>query len=160
MLVRHTTLSDLDRIMKIYDGAKAFMARCGNPSQWRPAYPSRDLLVVDIKAHNSYVIEKDGLVVGVFSFIIGPDPTYGVIDGKWIDNTPYGTVHRIASAGGVSGIADVCFDFCFSLISHVRIDTHADNAPMLRCIRRHGFHYCGIITIADGSPRLAFEKSV
>ena len=39
-------------------------------------------------------------------FIIGADPTYEVIeDGAWPDNSPYGTIHRIAGDGQVK-------DFC------------------------------------------------
>ena len=39
----------------------------------------------------------------------------------------------------------------------LRIDTHQDNAPMLYNIRKHGFEYCGVIHVGDGSERLAFQ---
>ena len=41
---------------------------------------------------------------------------------------------------------------------HLRIDTHADNHVMQRCILREGFSRCGVIYVADGSARVAFER--
>ena len=29
---------------------------------------------------------------------------------------------------------------------------------MQRCILREGFSYCGVIHVADGTPRVAFER--
>ena len=43
----------------------------GNPNQWKDSEPSLDLIINDIKNNNSYIIEKDNNIVGVFSFIIG-----------------------------------------------------------------------------------------
>ena len=44
----------------------------------------------------------------------------------------------------------------------VRIDTHADNAPMRRAVEKFGFVPCGDITLTEGpeagAPRIAFEK--
>ena len=44
----------------------------------------------------------------------------------------------------------------------VRIDTHADNAPMRRAVEKFGFIPCGDITLTEGpeagAPRIAFEK--
>lgn len=39
-------------------------------------------------------------MVGTFCFIVGEDPTYAVIDnGKWLNDAPYGVIHRMASNG-------------------------------------------------------------
>ena len=45
-------------------------------------------------------------------------------------------------------------------IGHLRIDTHADNHIMQHLILKNGFEQCGIIHIADGSERIAYEKVV
>ena len=37
------------------------------------------------------------------------------------------------------------------------IDTHKDNRPMQAAIRKFGFQECGVIYVADGSSRLAFD---
>ncbi|WP_418133528.1 hypothetical protein [Adlercreutzia sp.] len=47
-------------------------------------------------------------------------------------------------------------------MASVRIDTHADNAPMRRAVEKFGFIPCGDITLREGpeagAPRIAFEK--
>ncbi len=113
----------------------------------------------DIADGISYVVESDNRIVGTFVFIIGDEPTYSEIEGKWIDNEPYGTIHRIASDGSVKGIADYCLKYCSGIIGNIRIDTHKDNNVMLKWIKCSGFSYCGIIHVADGSPRHAFQFS-
>ena len=40
----------------------------------------------------------------------------------------------------------------------VRADTHEANRPMRRCLERAGFVYTGVITVADGTPRRAYER--
>ena len=58
----------------------------------------------------------------------------------------------------------VCFGessfFQKKKIGHLRIDTHADNHIMQHLILKNGFEQCGIIHIADGSERIAYEKVV
>jgi len=157
--IRHTTSSDLEEVMAIYDYARVKMRDTGNPNQWIDGYPSVDAISQDIANENSYVIEKSGKIIGVFTFITGEDPTYNVIEGKWLNNKPYGTIHRIAAAPGAKGIADICLEFCRSEGIEIRIDTHSDNAPMLGWITSRGFTYCGIIYCHNGTPRLAFQKN-
>ena len=47
--------------------------------------------------------------------------------------------------------------FVLAVISYLRIDTHADNQPMQNAIDSYGFCYCGIIHVADGTPRNAYD---
>lgn len=155
--VRLTGSADLDAVMRIYDEARARMRKSGNMTQWVNGYPSRDVIIKDVAEGNSYVVEKNGRVVGVFTFIVGKDPTYSVIEGRWMNDNPYGTIHRIASADGSSGIADACLEFCKTKNVDIRVDTHADNHPMLGWIVSRGFAYCGIIHVSDGTPRKAFQ---
>ena len=42
--IRLARVEDLDEIVKIYDFAKGFMVRTGNPTQWAGSYPQRELL--------------------------------------------------------------------------------------------------------------------
>ena len=56
------------------------------------------------------------------------------------------------------GAATACLCFCMRRCESLRIDTHADNAPMRGLLRKLGFAQCGTIRLADGSPRLAFER--
>ena len=160
MTIRKTEISDLPRLLKIYSRARDFMRESGNPTQWGDSRPAESAVRADIERGESYVIEHDGIIVGVFAFIIGDEPTYQNIDGKWLNADPYGTVHRIASSGEVRGVFSECLSFCFGLIPNIRIDTHRDNAPMLHLIRKHGFTECGTIWVDDGTPRIAFQKTV
>ena len=43
---------------------------------------------------------------------------------------------------------------------NLKIDTHRDNYPMQKSLKKNGFEYCGIIYLADGNERLAFQKSI
>ena len=156
-MVRKTKADELDIVMSIYDDARERMRVSGNHAQWINGYPSRELILADINAGISYVIEDAGDIVGVFTFIPGDEPTYKNIDGTWPDDNPYGTIHRIAGRTGSHGIADTALDFCLTKGIGIRIDTHADNAPMLSWIAKRGFRYCGIIHVSDGSPRKAFQ---
>lgn len=155
--IRHAKVSDLNTIMDIFSHARQRMRESGNYSQWVNGYPDAEIVCKDIEESNSYIIESDKGMLGVFTFIKGEEPNYSTIDGKWPDNKPYGTIHRIASAPGAKGVADIALEFCKKYGINIRIDTHADNAPMLGWIAKRGFKYCGIIWVEDGTPRKAFQ---
>lgn len=155
--VRPAKTEDLPRILQIYDRARRFMAENGNPTQWGSSYPERSLLEGDIQGGNLYVIGDTHDIHGVFAFFLGADPTYAVIEqGSWRSDAPYGTIHRIASDGTGGMVAAAVF-WCRSQISYLRIDTHADNAPMQHVVGKLGFLRSGIIYQPDGSPRIAYE---
>lgn len=161
MTIRETTLQDLQQVMEIYDHARKFMKAHGNEHQWINGYPSRSLIESDIRLHHSFVcMDENRTLLGVFSFIKGKDPTYQQIEGNWLNDQPYGTIHRIASARKGTGIFNACVDWCLRQCPNLRIDTHEDNIPMQNAIRKNGFTRCGIIHTADGSPRIAFQKII
>ena len=158
-MVRRATESDLPRALAIYDSARRFMRSNGNTVQWVNGYPSEALLRQDTARGDLYVMEDGGAVYGVFAFIIGDDPTYQTIHGAWRDNdTPYGTLHRLGSDGTHSGVLSDAVDWAWGRIPHLRADTHEANRPMRRCLERAGFVYTGVITVADGTPRRAYER--
>lgn len=159
---RHSTPGDLPMIMPVYARAKAYMRNRGNMQQWTGGYPSADVIAADIANGNHYVGEDDaGRLAVVFAFILGDDPTYDYVDGgSWPENCPYGTIHRIASTGLYPKMLDRVLEFCFLKTGSIRIDTHAHNQPMLDAINRTGFTRAGIIYLADGSPRTAFQKTL
>ena len=159
MEIRKSTPEDLQEIMEIYGIARTFMKNTGNPTQWRNGYPSEALVRSDIESGISYVAVEDGEIEAVFVFRMGEDPTYKVIeDGAWQNDAPYGVPHRIASRGRVKGIGSECIQWCFAQCGNLRGDTHADNHVMQRVMEKNGFVKCGRIYIADGSPRIAYQK--
>lgn len=46
--IRPSQLSDLDRLMEIFDHARKFMASVGNGNQWINGYPQRELIAKEI----------------------------------------------------------------------------------------------------------------
>ena len=158
LTVRPAALAELPRIMEIYATARKFMADNGNPTQWPSTYPPRDLLEEDIAAGNLYVVAKNDAIHGVFAFILGDDPTYALIEnGSWRSDSPYGTIHRIAS-DGTGGILRTALHFAAGHADHLRIDTHADNKPMQHLVEKYGFSRRGIIYTDNGSPRIAYDR--
>lgn len=166
-MIRLATLNDLPEILEIYDYARQFMRAQGNPTQWGDSHPEKEILEDDINNGNLFVIEGDnfdadekfdGSIDGVFAFIIGEDSTYDIIDnGQWASNNTYGTIHRVASAKGASGIVTATIDYCKAMHPYIRIDTHEKNLVMQHLIKKSGFKKSGIIYAYDGSPRLAYE---
>ena len=165
MVIRSSTEQDFDRMMEIYSFARRFMAEHGNPNQWGPTnWPPEELIHSDIRSGNSYVcVNDEGKVVGTFFFIHGKDiePVYRVItDGSWLDDSPYGVVHRIAGDGSEKGIGAFCINWAFEQCRHLRMDTHGDNIVMQALLQKLGFVHCGTIYVEeDDYPRLAFEKT-
>ncbi len=158
--VRKTAVEDLDEVEKIYIHARKQMAINGNPTQWGNDRPSMELVKKDIAEGNSYVVLNDGRITATFAYIIGIEPTYLDIDGAWLNDEPYGTIHRIASLNEVKGIFDFVIDYVSGYRTDIRIDTHRDNRIMLHLIEKNGFERCGIIIVDDGTERIAFQKRV
>ncbi|MBO7674121.1 MAG: N-acetyltransferase [Atopobiaceae bacterium] len=164
MHIRHAEPSELDHIMGIYAHARAFMAAHGNERQWGPTnWPPRDLVAQDIATRKSYVcVTDDDKIAAVFfyDFGAGIDPCYDTIyDGSWLDDGPYGVVHRIASAGIERGAGTTCLEWALSQCGHLRIDTHGNNYVFQNLLRKLGFSQRGVIYVEeDDDPRLAFEK--
>jgi len=158
--VRKANESDLMSIGEIYAYARYFMAQHGNPNQWGNSKPELKDLKDDIRKGNLYVVVNQGTIYGVFAFILGEDPTYiRIYEGSWRSREPYGTIHRIAG-NGAGGILHTCVAYCEKIISYLRIDTHQDNYVMQNAVKKEGFEKCGIIYIADGSPRIAYDRLV
>ena len=157
-MIRLANISEIDRLLEIYESAKHFMHTHGNPNQWNGTYPDKDTLLADVNLNHLYVAEDDsGHIYACFALIGGDDPTYNYIEGEWQSETPYGTIHRIAGDGTRRGVFAECASFARTKYSHLRVDTHEDNIPMQNAVKRDGFKYAGVIYLADGSPRLAFD---
>ena len=159
MKIRNAKASETDRVIEIYANARRYMREQGNPTQWGDHYPSDDLIRSDIARGCSYVCELDGELVGVFYFCIEQDPTYDRIDdGAWLNDRPYGVIHRIAVAKHGCGVAKACFDYAFSHCDNIKIDTHIDNLPMQRALAKNGFLRCGTVYLENGDTRIAYQK--
>lgn len=163
--IRPAELADLPRIQSLFEQARRFMRSTGNLEQWKHGEPKEAILRSDIANRQLYVIvhsssdaPADEVISGVFALVSGKEPTYENIDGQWLREAPYITMHRCASDGSVRGLFDMMVSFAAIYGLDVRIDTHEQNAPMQRAILRNGFRHCGTIHLADGAPRLAYQR--
>ena len=155
-MIRHATENDLPRILEIYDIARRFMRQNGNMVQWVNGYPSEPLLRQDIANGDLYVMEDAGGIYCVFALVVGDDPTYAKIDGVWHSEAEYHVIHRVAAVRG-RGVARAIFGFAAEHADYLRCDTHEDNAPMRRALESFGFRECGMITVANGTERVAYD---
>lgn len=146
-------------IMTVIQAAKGIMRSSGNVHQWKDGYPSESVIENDIRMGVGYVVLDAGTIVAYFAFIPSPEPTYARIDdGRWLDESaPYHVIHRIASTPDSHGVFQTLMDWCFTKERNIRIDTHRDNCIMQHCISSYGFSYCGIIYLASGDRRLAYQ---
>ena len=159
-IIRKATLADMAAVMSVMEAAKGIMRRSGNLSQWGLGYPSEEVILADIDRNGAFVIEEKGGVVAYFACLASPEPTcHQIFEGQWLDDTlPYHVIHRIASVPHAHHIFSDIMVFCFAIDHNIRIDTHRDNTIMRHNITKHGFTYCGIIYLASGDPRLAYQK--
>lgn len=159
MQIRKATIADLPCITGIYALARQYMQQTGNPTQWTNGYPSDELIREDIAKGGCHVYISGNEIAGVFYFKQEEDATYRQIyNGRWLNNEPYGVVHRLASTGKVKGIATYCLQWCFEQHPNIRVDTHQDNQIMQAVLIKNGFVKCGTIYTDNGTERIAFQK--
>jgi len=163
MKIRLAVNDDLPAMMAVFQRAREFMISIGDPHQWDDGYPSEEQILSDMEQFHSFVaVDEMGKVRATFCFIVGIDPTYGVIDdGAWLeDESLYGTIHRIASDGSFNGFFHQVIEWASDRIDNLRIDTHKDNCVMLHLIEKEGFTRCGIIYVRNHMPRIAFQRMI
>ncbi|MBQ9980116.1 MAG: GNAT family N-acetyltransferase [Oscillospiraceae bacterium] len=161
-------MTDIDRICEITEQAKAQLKSMGL-DQWQKGYPNREVWDGDIRRGAAYVGAEEGTVIGTYTFQTEPDASYCDIEGRWLSDKPYATIHRLCIHDDVKGrgAAGEFFAHAFTMAKNlgfasVRVDTHAGNTAMLRAVEKAGFVHCGTVTLREGiqagDKREAFEK--
>lgn len=148
--IRKACRQDIPAILELYAAARKQMAAQGNEDQWTHGYPGLKEIEADMARDALFITEDKKAVMALIG---GDDPTYAHIQGVWSCCRPYMTIHRIASSR--KGHGWLLFAFAKTCTSHIRIDTHPDNAAMLHRLQKEGFVYDGIIQSVNG-PRMAF----
>ncbi len=158
-IIRKANARDMSDILQIMDAARQIMRSSGNIHQWSDGYPSAAVIIADMEKEGGYVVQDDGQVVAYFAFLPAPEPTYNrIYQGQWMDDErPYHVIHRMASYPDVHGCFHDILTYCKTINPNIRIDTHRDNTIMQHNILKHGFTYCGIIYLANGDERLAYQ---
>ena len=158
-------MRDFPQMQKIYAHAREFMARSGNPTQWGTTFPKEEVVLDDIANHRTMLLvdRVDGRerILAQFALCPGEDPTYRHIDGAWLDNDAYVTIHRIASAGLVRHAARDCIVWALKHYGNVRADTHPNNKAMQHVLETCGFARCGLIQLLDrptDTTRIAYQR--
>ena len=167
MEFRKSMKTDLLHIMKMIQQAQAYFKE-QNIDQWQNNYPNEEVILSDIEKGNSYVMMKDGHIVGTTVISFEKEKTYDQIyEGKWLTNDDSGVIHRVAVDNSYKGlglsheIIKYTEKLCVEKGVHsIKVDTHKENIPMQKLLRKNGFEYCGIIYLENGAERLAFEKII
>ncbi len=160
--IRKALPDDFDEVMRIYADARQFMKENGNPDQWGDSYPSAEMVKEDLSENGHGFVATDGkkLLAAFYFEENADDPTYReIFDGAWLNDLPYGVIHRIgvAKAGRGRKIGKFCISRTLEQNGNIRIDTHICNLPMQRLLASLGFVHCGSIYLEDGSHRMAYQ---
>lgn len=164
---RKAVPADLPGMMTLVKQAQAFMAALGI-DQWQDGYPEESLLAEDIRLGRIYVYDDDGAIASIAVMTDEPEPIYDELDGCWLTDGRYLTIHRMAlddahRHGGLAGkIIDHAVEMARSLhLGSIRADTHRGNKAMRRFLEKNGFVECGLVTydVTAGDPiRVAYER--
>ena len=167
MKFRTSTATDLAQLVAIIEQAKDYLKSCG-VNQWQTGYPNVESLQQDILNQLSYVLVEDEEIIASAAVSFEEEETYQLIyDGQWLSEMPYAVVHRfvvkdcLKSKGIGSCLLKEIEHLCLKQhIKSIKIDTHEDNIAMQHLLKKNEFTFCGIIYLADGDKRLAFEKLI
>ena len=158
-------MRDYPHMQKNYARARELMARNGNPTQWGDTFPKDDVVRDDIAQRRAMLLvdEVGGheRILAQFALCPGEDPTYHHIDGAWLDDDSYVTIHRIASSGLVKHAARDCIAWALKHYGNVRADTHPNNKAMQHVLETSGFARCGLIQLLDrptDTTRIAYQR--
>ena len=169
MEVYKATLNDFEDIKLIHSLAIIHMNEEENHNQWiRNDEKFLNKMIDYIQSGEFYIVKENEETIGFFAIIFGIDITYNVIDGKWINNDEYVTIHKIASKYYRRHIASFILSYVEQTIANkgiknIRIDTHIDNVSMNAFLLKNGFVKCGTISITcnfedKNSLRIAYQK--
>lgn len=167
--LRKAEPADIDAITEIVSYARQSMKR-KKIDQWQGPYPDAQTFLDDIAEGECYIVTHAGEIAACFTLSPKPEACYDEItDGKWSNDLPYCTIHRIAVAEKYrgTGIAEFVIRCAEKLTSeqgrrYLRADTHRHNKSMQRLMRATGFRYRGNILVSSepghDPHRQAFEK--
>lgn len=153
---RKASIDDLDLVLDIYnDAINKFEIE--KTFQWTKGFPpNEDSFRSDLINNDIFVCLDNEKVIGVMTCILTGEDDYLEIDGEWLNDEPYLTIHRIAVSkeyyGKGIGYSLISYAKEFALknkLNNIRIDTHELNLDMRKMLERNGFIRCGIIKLRN-----------
>jgi hypothetical protein len=157
--IRTAKKDDIEKLNEVFEFARQIMISNNNPTQWSTFHPSKKFLLEDIQLGILYVVEFENKICGAFALVFGEDEPYKHIIGKRIDDSPYITIHSLASNGKIRDLFGVVLEYAKSFNHHIRIDTHRNNATMLHLMDKYGFVRTGLcyVDMPFDNERITFE---
>lgn len=155
--VRPVRADELDAAFEVIEEGRRAIAALGI-DQWQNGNPSRGSIAADIENGRLYGAYDDAGLCAVCALCGGIEPYYNKIEGEWLTNGPYITIHRMAArlrarhTGAANALVREAERIAVaSGIRSLRADTHRGNAVMQRFMDKNGFQNCGI---TDYTPQI------
>ena len=168
---RLAEIYDIDKIMTVINDAKIYLKKQGS-LQWNldDGYPNKSDLITDINNKECYVCLIDNEIIGVMTIIVKPDENYDEIDGCWLNDYNYASIHRIAvklnyhhKKIGIKMLKAAEEIIKNKGVYSIKIDTHKINIPMIKTLESLDYSYCGIIKLKrsnEDNLRNAYQKMI
>ena len=162
---RKANFDDAEQIWKIIQQAIE-RRRIDGSKQWQDGYPNPETIQSDIQKNYGYVLTDSEKIIGYSAIIFNNEPAYEKIDGKWLTESDFLVVHRVAISEEYigKGLAQKIFSYIEEVakenkIPSIKVDTNFDNLAMLKILEKLNYQYCGEVFLRSG-VRKAFEKIV
>ena len=160
---RKATHADIPQIWDIL--SHAILRRKADGSlQWQDGYPNLDIIQTDLNNDAGYVLSSGDTILGYCAIVVNDEPAYATIDGKWLTQSDFLVVHRLAISENQlgKGYAKMIFErletWAISKnVFSIKADTNFDNPAMLNIFKKLGYAYCGEVHFR-GNSRKAYEK--
>ena len=160
---RKARFTDAPQIWQILQEAIVRRKNEGS-NQWQDGYPNPEVIKQDIDKGIGYVLATADTIVAYSAIFINDEPEYANIRGKWLTNSDFVGIHRVAVAddylgkGLAKNIMQQVEKFALQHdIYSIKADTNFDNLAMMSIFEKLGYVYCGEVYFR-GSPRRAYEK--
>ena len=151
-------LADEKDIFGIYScikDAKKMLKESGS-DQWQDTdgYPSMDTIKEYVAKREMYVNVINNEIAGCIALCPGIDKSYLEIDGAWLNDEPYYTLHLMAVKATYyrQGVAKELIEEMMKIayqdqIYNLKVDTKKENLPMSSLLLKLGFTKTGVIDI-------------
>ena len=94
----HFRKAEIGEIVEILTILQQAIARRKNEgsNQWQDGYPNPEVVQNDIEKEYAYVLTEAENIIGYFAVVVNYEPEYSKIEGKWLTNSDFVVIHRLA----------------------------------------------------------------
>lgn len=169
-MIRKADINDGVYVNNLFNEAKEEFAR-EQTFQWANDYPSINDFNYDVTNRTVFVYEDDGEIIGSVTIMYDIDSNYNYINGKWLNEEKYASIHRIVVKRNIQnkGIGTALLKECEKEIKNngifnVRVDTYQMNKKMTSLLVKNNYLECGKIYLQRSDvydrERIAFQKKL